>query len=49
MEYLEDIVEKLLAKAAKTDSSQEALRFSQAALNAAHTRHALVKYGQPQN
>ena len=49
MADLEDIVDKLLAKAAATDSSQEALRFSQAALNAAHTRAALIKYGQPQN
>ena len=46
---LDKQVDTLLAKAAKAPDSGDALRFSQAALNAANTRHALVKYGQPQN
>lgn len=49
MADLENVVDKLLSKAASAENSQDALRYSQAALNAAHTRHALVKYGQPQN
>lgn len=49
MADLENVVDELLAKAASAENSQDALRYSQAALNAAHTRHALVKYGQPQN
>lgn len=46
---LEEIVDALLAKAVDAHASEQALRFSQAALNAAHTRNALIKYGQPQN
>lgn len=41
MTDLKQIVDTLLNKAAKTEKSEEALRFSQAALNAAHTKHAL--------
>ena len=36
-------VNSLLSKAAGATNSQDALRFSQAALNAANTQHALVK------
>jgi len=35
-------VNDLLAKAAAAEKSEDALRFSQAALNAAHTKHAMV-------
>ena len=49
MTNLDNTVDKLLAKAAGAEKSEDALRYSQAALNAAHTRAALVKYGQPQN
>lgn len=41
MTDIKQIVDTLLEKAAKTEKSDEALRFSQAALNAAHTKHAL--------
>lgn len=41
MTALEAIVKTLLDRAAKTTDSGDALRFSQAALNAAHTKHAL--------
>ena len=49
MQDLENIVEKLLSKAAFAYKSEDALRFSQAALNAANTRPTLTKWGQPQN
>jgi hypothetical protein len=38
---LKDVVDALLDKAAKCNKSDDALRYSQAALNAAHTKHAL--------
>ncbi len=46
MTELQKIVDTLLDKAAQTEKSDEALRFSQAALNAAHTKHALNKLGE---
>ncbi len=41
MTELQKTVDALLAKAVKAHDSADALRFSQAALNAAHTMHAL--------
>lgn len=41
MTDLNKIVDTLLDKAASADNYQQALGFSQAALNAAHTSHAL--------
>jgi hypothetical protein len=41
MSDLKTIVDELLEKAAKAEKSEDALRFTQAALNAAHTKHAL--------
>jgi hypothetical protein len=43
MTDLQKTVNILLEKASKTDKSDDALKFSQAALNAAHTKHALVR------
>lgn len=43
MTEIQKIVDTLLEKAAQTEKSDEALRFSQAALNAAHTKHVLSK------
>lgn len=45
MTELKKTVDILLAEAAKAHDSGDALRFSQAALNAAHTAHALAKIG----
>lgn len=42
MSELQKTVDEMLKKAAKADKSEDALRFSQAALNAAHTKHALA-------
>ena len=41
MKELQKIVDVLLDKATMADDSADALRFSQAALNAANTKHAL--------
>ena len=43
MTDLQKTVDTLLAKATSAHDSGDALRFSQAALNAAHTKHALAK------
>ena len=43
MKELEKQVAGLIAKAAQSEKSEDALRFSQAALNAAHTKHALAE------
>lgn len=43
MSDLKKQVDELIAKANKADKSEDALRFSQAALNAANTKHALVE------
>ena len=42
MKELQKIVDALLKKAEDTTVSSDALRFTQAALNAAHTKHALA-------
>lgn len=42
MQSLKEIVDVLLKKAASAEKSEDALRFSQAAVNAAHTKHALL-------
>ncbi len=39
---MEDVVKTLLEKAANTDDSAEAMRFSQAAANAAHAIGSLA-------
>jgi len=38
---LKEVVDKLLDKAASASDPLQALQYSQAALNAAHTKHAL--------
>ena len=40
MTELQKVVDQLLKMAVQTHDSGDALRFSQAALNAAHTKHA---------
>ena len=40
---LKNQVETLIKKATAAEKSEDALRFSQAALNAAHTKHALAE------
>lgn len=47
MTDLQKTVDALLKKAVATDKPDEALKFSQAALNAAHTMHALIDHQQP--
>lgn len=42
MSDLKAQVDKMIDKAASAEKSEDALRFSQAALNAAHTKHALA-------
>ena len=42
MTDLQTKVDQLLEKAATANKSEDALRFSQAALNAANTKHALA-------
>ena len=42
MTDVKEVVETLLEKASKAVDANEALKFSQAALNAAHTKHALA-------
>lgn len=49
MTDLKKTVEKLLEKATSADKSEDALRFSQAAVNAAHTKHALAELMQPKD
>ncbi len=44
MTDLEMVVKELLRKASQAQRSEDALRYSQAALNAAHTKHALAKH-----
>lgn len=44
MKELQKTVDALLEKACNAPNSADALRFSQAALNAAHTKHALNKH-----
>ena len=44
MKELQKTVDTLLEKATAAHGSADALRFSQAALNAAHTKHALDKH-----
>ena len=43
MQDVIETVEVLLAKARKAASCSEAMQFTQAALNAAHIKHALEK------
>jgi precorrin isomerase len=43
MSELENQVNELIVKATGTPKSEDALRFSQAALNVAHTKHALAE------
>lgn len=45
MSDLQEQVAKLIAKAVAATESSDALRFSQAALNAANTEHALAPLG----
>jgi hypothetical protein len=49
MSDLQQTVDSLLKKAASTDKSDDALRFSQAALNAANTKHALDPFVPPKS
>lgn len=49
MSDLQKNVDSLIEKAASADKSEDALRFSQAALNAAHTKHALAEMRHPKN
>lgn len=49
MTDLQQKVDKMLEKAASADKSEDALRFSQAALNAANTKHALAEPVPPKN
>lgn len=46
---LQEKVDKLLERAAMAEDSADALRFSQAALNAAHTKHAMAELYFPKN
>lgn len=46
---LQQTVNTLLDKASNAGDSADALRFSQAALNAAHTKHALVENRPPKD
>ena len=48
MTDLQAKVDKLLDKATEAQKSEDALRFSQAALNAAHTKHALAEFVKPE-
>lgn len=45
MSDLQKQVDALIEKATKAEDSGDALRFSQAALNAANTKHALTPLG----
>lgn len=44
---LREIVNKLLESAASAPKSEDALRFSQAALNASHTKYAMLNPRDP--
>ena len=44
MTEVEKTVNALLKKAALTNQAHEAMQFAQAALNAAHVKHALAKH-----
>lgn len=46
MNDLQKTVDDLLKKAIEAKTSDDALRFTQAALNAAHTKRALAKLGE---
>lgn len=39
---LQTSVDRLISKAAEAEKSEDAIRFSQAALNISHTKHALA-------
>ncbi len=47
MTNIQDTVNVLLSKATLAVKSEDALRFSQAALNAANTKHSLAKPENP--
>lgn len=49
MTDLQQKVDEMLVKAASAQKSEDALRFSQAALNAAHTKHALADLTVPKD
>lgn len=49
MTDLQNRVDAMLSKAASAEKSEDALRFSQAALNAAHTKHALAELARPKD
>ena len=49
MSDLKQNVDKLVDKAASAEKSEDAVRFSQAALNAAHTKHALTDLPKPKD
>lgn len=44
MTEVQETVDVLLVKAAQAQRSEDAMRFSQAALNAAHVKHALDQH-----
>jgi len=46
---LQQKVDTLINKATAAEKSEDALRFSQAALNAAHTKHALAEFERPKD
>lgn len=49
MSDLKEQVNKLVDKAASAEKSEDALRFSQAAVNAANTKHALEPFVPPKD
>jgi hypothetical protein len=49
MSDLKEQVTKMIEKAASAEKSEDALRFSQAALNAANTKHALEPFVPPKD
>ena len=49
MTDLKQKVDMMLEKAASAEKSEDALKFSQAALNAAHTKHALADLLPPKD
>ena len=49
MSDLQQKVDEMINKAAKAEKSEDALRFSQAALNAAHTKHAMRESALPKS
>lgn len=42
-EVVQEVVESLLLRAKKAQNCNEAMQFTQAALNAAHCKHAMEK------